>query len=193
MNRTVLTALPLCISAHAFGQVLPTVIFSEIAASSTSTVPGYALMFDSFSRPYTNSDGSSWVMRASSNDATSADDVLIIGSGMTGAVVLKEGDQAPWALVGELIGIPDEHVTINSSGHYIFGQNLGGSAPTTADEQIVMFDGTNFVVVATEGDAVPGIAGESYGTAAELRIADRCRRCWLPCTGDLRRTRDQYG
>jgi len=162
MYRFAAAALAAALATSALAQG-PTVIYSEISTSPTSVVPGLGgALFDSFSRPFASPDGSLWIMRASSNLATSEDDVLIIGSGVTGAVGVQEGTQAPWAAAGELVGLLDESLSINDSGHYAFATNLGGTAPTTADEQIVGWTGA-FSAVATEGDGVPGFAGEVYG------------------------------
>ncbi len=144
-----------------------TVIYSEIASSGTSMVPGLGgALFDSFDRPYASADGSWWIISASSDLDTSEDEVLIVGSGTTGAVVVREGTQADWAGAGELVGLIDQRASINNSGHYAFATNLGGTASTSADEQIVMYNGA-FSAVATEGDAVPGFPSDAYGTSLD--------------------------
>lgn len=88
--------------------------------------------------------------------------MLIVGSGVTGTVTVQEGVQAPWAVTGELVGPFDTELSINDAGHYAFATNLGGTAPTTTDEQIVGFTGS-FVVPAEEGKPVPGFPTQSWG------------------------------
>jgi hypothetical protein len=169
MHRSALVALPLCLSASAMAQV-PTVIYSEIITSPTSLVPGLGgARFDSFLRPYANPSGTMWSIQGSSDLVTTTDDVLIVGSSVTGTLVLQEGTQAPWAPSGSLVALVEERTMINDSGHFAFGLNLGGTAPTTTDEQMVAFNG-GFVVYAAEGSPVPGFPDELLGTVLHSGI-----------------------
>lgn len=167
MRRFLGVAFVAACAAQAFA-LLPTVIYSTIQTSPTSDVPGIAgLKFDNdttgFSRPYRSADGQNWIMEVQFNTASTADDeAIMLGSGNAGNIVVREGDQAPWAASGELVGPIREKMQVNNSGHYAFGQNLAGTAPTDRDEQIVMWNGA-FGVVAAEGGAVPGVAGENFG------------------------------
>lgn len=151
---------------------IPRVIYSTIQSSPTSDVPGLAgVKFDNdttgFLRPYQSPNGQYWILEAQLNSAATTDDeIVLVGSGLTGAVAVREGDQAPWAGVGETVGPIREKMAINNSGHYVFGQNLGGTAGTDRDEQIVLNNGA-FSLAASEGGAVPGIAGEVYGGTLE--------------------------
>jgi hypothetical protein len=154
-------------------QAEPIGIFSEIAGHPTAKVPGLpeGSFFDEFDRPYRSPDGSMWIMTAFVDSGSSSDDEFIImGSGptSTGAqVLIREGDQAPWAPAGYTLGLFDRNIGINDAGQFAFANNLAGDAPTGEDEQIIMWDGANFLPVAVEGGAVPGFAGEVWGTALD--------------------------
>lgn len=166
----VVAGLGLAVAAFGADPSKPTVLYSSIQSSSTSDVPGLpGLKFDAdttaFGRPYRSADGQHWIMKAWLEVPSTADDeIILVGSGATGTTVVREGDQASWAPSGYLVGPIREKMSINGSGQYAFGQNLGGTAPTTADEQIVAWDGSTFNAVAVEGGAVPGVAGEACGT-----------------------------
>ena len=143
---------------------LPSVIYSEIASSPTSDVPGLAgAKFDAFNRPYVSENGQHWIIKASSNLATSMDDVFIVGSGVTGTTVVQEGTAAPWDPGFDIQFLTDQNASINNSGQYAIAANTTNSSPV--DEQIVWWDGSIFKIAAQGGDAVPGIAGEAYGTS----------------------------
>ena len=156
----------MCTAAAAWAAP-PQVIYSTIASSPTSNVPGIAgARFQSFSRPYRSDNTRFWIMRADTDLAATQDGVILKGSGLSGAAILQEGDATHWAPLTQTIESFREQMGINDDGHYAFSVNLGGSAPTTADEMIVQYTGT-FSIVAQEGGPVPGIAGEAYGTTLD--------------------------
>lgn len=161
-DRRVVALLALVALLPAFASAGTTVIYSEIASSSTSDVPGLpGVKFDGFDRPYRSPDGSYWALTAGTDLGFSEDEVLVFGSGVSGAVTIREGTPAPWA-PGENTGSLDTNLSINNAGQYVFATNTDG--PSTADEYIVLWDGANFVTAAQEGQGVPGIAGETYGS-----------------------------
>ena len=146
---------------------LPTVLYSTIQSSPTSDVPGLAgAKFSSFDRPFRSMNGMHWIISADTDLATTEDEIIITGQGMTGNVVVREGLQAPWAPTGELVGLIDTPLGINDSGHFVFATNLGGTAGTTNDEQIVSWNGA-FNGVFIEGNDVPGFPGEVFGTSID--------------------------
>lgn len=166
MKRFIAVALCAIPLASALAQT-PTAIYSEIGTSSTSMVPGVdGALFQAFDRPYASPDGSWWIISADTDLATTEDEVIIVGSGVTGSVTVREGTQAPWSAAGDLVGLIDRNLSINNSGHYAFATNLGGAAATSADEQIVGFTGA-FAAVATEGGAVPGFPRDAYGATLD--------------------------
>lgn len=148
------------------GAAVPVAIFTEIPAHPTAKVPGLTADFDEFDRPYRSPDGSMWIISASSNLATTEDEVIIVGSGPTSfgaTTVVREGTAAGWA-PGENVGLIDRNMGINDSGHYTFATNTDG--PTTGDEYIVRWNG-GFNAIAQEGTAVPGVPDELFGTSLD--------------------------
>lgn len=199
MRKILGVAFVAACAAQSFA-LLPTVIYSTIQTSPTSDVPGIAgLKFDNdttgFGRPYRSANDQYWVMEVQLNTASTTDDeAIMLGSGNAGGIVVREGDQAPWAAAGETIGTIREKMQVNNSGHYAFGQNLAGTAPTDRDEQIVMWNGA-FGVVAAEGGAVPGVAGENFGTTlsgASLTNGGAAGFHALSTVGALPTTQDDF-
>jgi len=146
------------------GEPIPTVIYSEISTSDTSRVPGLVdARFDSFDRPYRSPDGRFWALTASSDLATSEDEVLISGANRMGELIAREGTAAPWA-PGENIGLLNTRLSLNNEGDTAFGTNTDG--PTGSDEYIVQFDASAamYSALVQEGTPVPGIAGATHGS-----------------------------
>jgi hypothetical protein len=150
---------------------LPRVIFSNIAASPTSDVPGLpGKKFNpgtssQFDRPFVSPDGTRWIIGALADDPVNDLDVVIVGSGPTSAgsnTVFKEGDAAPDG--NGTITLIRTQMGINNAGQFVF--NGDTSAATTVDDVVIRWNGSAFDVVAREGTAAPGQpAGVGYGSS----------------------------
>lgn len=131
---------------------LPVGVFSTIATSATSDVPGLAgAKFDSaggFDRPYRSPDGKRWIISADTTLGTAVDEVIIRGSACSNGVAVQEG--VTTLSLGDHVGLFDTELSINNAGQFAFATNT--DAATTQDEVIVAWDGTQFVTVAREGD-----------------------------------------
>ena len=163
-------ALAVVSAAGTASAIGPEIIFSEALGLPTSSVPGVpGATFQAFDRPYRSPDGAQWILSADTDLATSEDEVIIVGSGTSGTVVVREGTQAPFAPAGDLFGLIDRNLSINDAGSYVFATNLAGTAATTSDEVIVKYDvGTAmFMVAAQEGGPVPGFPGEVLGSSLD--------------------------
>lgn len=158
-------AIGLAISstALAFAPTQPTVVYSTISGSATSQVPGLGAgtVFDLFDRIYRSPDGSQWIMSASSNLATSMDEVILVGTigSASGTTVVQEGVTATPA---GTVGLINRYMSINDSGQYAFATNT--DAATTLDEVILKWDGANFIAAAQESKELPSpFSSEFYG------------------------------
>jgi hypothetical protein len=148
----------------AVAQSIPRAIYSEIAASPTSSVPGVpGVIFESFDRPYVSPNGNFWILGAETNGATTEDRLIIVGSGLTGNTVVREGINIPG--FSEAPGFIDQKLSINDSGDYVFVTNTN-LATTTNDEVVVKYTAaTNtFSIEAREGDPAPFAPGETHAT-----------------------------
>lgn len=156
-------------SCTAAGQTVRAV-FSEIAGDPTSLVPGGAdvpkgTLFTAFDRPFRSPDGQLWIISATSNLAASEDEVIIVGNGLDGTTVVREGTAFGSPTIGELVGLIDLRLSIADSGAYVFATNTDG--PTTSDEYIVHFNGVTWLPIAQEGAPVVAFPTESYGTTLD--------------------------
>ena len=150
----------MCLGASASASI--EVIYSEIAADASSLVPGLAkgTLFQAFDRPYRSPDGTMWIISADTNLATTEDEVILVGSGTSGTVVVREGTPTGTG-AGDLNGLLDRNLSINNAGQYCYATNT--DAVTTADEKIIRWTGRGFEEAAVEGGAVPGVADELWG------------------------------
>ncbi len=153
------------IGASAFGQA--TVIFSNIATSPTSDVPGMpgkkfnpgTTSSTDFDRPFVSPDGSRWIFGAIADDPVADLDVIIIGTGLTSAgsfLGVKEGDAAPGG--AGVYSTLDTSMGINNAGNWAFGGDT--TAATTTDDVVVRWTGGGgFELMGREGTPVPGMGG----------------------------------
>ena len=123
-------------------------------------------MFQGFDRPYRSPDGSLWIISADTDLDTSMDEVIIVGNGVTGNVMVQEGTPAGWT-GGENVGLIDRNLGINNAGQFAFATNTSG---TVQDEYIVKYDSGAFLAAAQEGAAVPGFAGEVFGATLDSAL-----------------------
>ncbi len=143
------------------------VIFCEVPGHPKAQVPlGPALAvsteFDAFDRPFTSPNGQWFLLQAETTLATTEDRILMVFDGTNWSTVLREGLQAPWSAEAETVGFIDPDMGINNSGHFAFCNNTSAKGnPTNNDDYTIGFDGTNFVVLAREGD--PAIGGGNWG------------------------------
>lgn len=143
-------------------------VLSTVPTSPTSDVPGLApAKFHStggLDRPFRSPDNSRWAMFADTDLATTIDQVILVGSGLSFSVGVQEG--VTTLDLGDRVGIIDTVIGINDSGQYCFSTNTD-HATLTIDEVVVKWDGAQFVTVAREGSQCPAFgAGVNYGTAS---------------------------
>ena len=159
LKRFLFSAAALSFAGQAIAQI-PRVIFSEIATSPTSDVPGLpGAKFQAFDRPYSSQDGSYWAIAADTDLATTMDEIIIISRPMMGpSVEAQEGTALMGGMAGENWGLIDREVLILDSGAWAAATN--SDAATTMDELIVRRNADlSWSVVAREGDPIAAIAG----------------------------------
>jgi hypothetical protein len=173
-KRTLLTSFSLGLVLPAglvlAGPAIPTVIFSNFAASPTSDVPGSpGLKFKpgtgtatAFDRPALSPDGSRWVLGGFVDALTSADDIIVSGQGTTAAGAVKiarASEPVPfdpavnWAIL-------DTKISINNQGQIAFS---GTTTAATPNRVIGRFDGATIDAPARVGGGSP-VPGTNIGT-----------------------------
>ncbi|MGP1310020.1 MAG: hypothetical protein ACTS27_07485 [Phycisphaerales bacterium] len=172
--RSVLAAATLasCAGLAVAGSAGPVVIFSDIVGDPTSAVPGLAgVSFTSFDRPYRSPNGDFWILTADTDAATTEDEVVIAGFGLTGAVVAREGgtiSDRP-----DLIGFIDQRLSINDAGDFVFATNTDGD---TANDEVILrgaiTGGGMITTGAQESDAVVLGGGGSANLSSSVWLGD---------------------
>jgi hypothetical protein len=118
-------ALGLTGAAGAGGGGPVTVIFSRSAGSPTSAVPGAqnndgspaVTQWNTMLEFWLSPDGSRWLLRGTSTQATTADNLLVFGRGVCGSVILQDGRPFPGAVGGEIVDF------ISTTNMYPFNSN----------------------------------------------------------------------
>lgn len=167
MSIKTLSALSLGAVTAAAAAQNATVIYSEIPGVPSGMVPAGAdvpegTAFDSFDRPFRSPDGTRWIISASTTLATGEDEIIIVGSGTTGMTVVREGTMFGSPTTGENVGLIESDLGITDDGSYVFATNTDG--PTGSDEVVVVWDGTEWSAFVREGDPVPSVPTEAFGS-----------------------------
>lgn len=161
-----------CAGLAVAGPAVPRVIYSDIVGDPTSMVPGLGgVSFSSFDRPYRSPNGNYWILTADTDAATTEDEVVIAGFGLTGAVVAREGGAVSDR--PDLIGLIDQRLSINDAGQFVFATNTSGD--TATDEIIVRGGITGAAMLTTavqETDAVVLNGGGSATVGTSVWLGD---------------------
>ncbi len=137
-----------------------TVLFSSVTASVSSDVPGipgvkFSGTTAAFDRPY-GTKGGRWQLNADTDAASGVDDVLLIDN----VVVLREGDQAPWAPLGETMGPFQSRNGLTEAGDYAVKNNTSSSLN---DDYVAKNIGGVWTIVAQEAGQIGAFpAGVTY-------------------------------
>ena len=158
------SAAGLLIPAASASAQVPRVIYSDIITSSTSDVPGLpGVKFETFDRPFSSPDGSRWIFSAITDIATTGtDEVIVLGGGLSGSVVVQEGVTQVAPPATELVGLIDLRLWVTNAGDFVYATNTDNPV-TTADEVIGRRAGGVYDVPAREGDPAPGLPGVTIG------------------------------
>ena len=170
---------------------LPVGVFSNIAGHPTSDVPGLApALFQNFSQPSQNLASTLWIIEADTDQATTTDEIIVVGSLCGAYVAAQEGVTVVDPNMGDIVGLIDSNLSINDSGDFTFATNT--NAATTADEVIVKYDADTdtFEVIAREGDLAAPVAG-NYGSILEASTILNNGQVWFIGDTDLSTTIDE--
>ncbi|MBZ0150934.1 MAG: hypothetical protein K8J09_05325 [Planctomycetes bacterium] len=129
-----------------------TIIHINTPGHPTNVVPGVGVPFriatgasTIFRRPTISSDGQHLAFVAETNQATTANEVLLLD----GALVMQEGQPTPWDGAYNLGGTWDDEFGLNDAGSILWAGDT--SLATTTDEQVALFQGGVWTLIAQEG------------------------------------------
>jgi len=122
-------------------------IYSNLPLHPSNVVPGLENGWkpgatSQFDRPFLSPDGSRWVLGGFANEVTTADRVLVAGSGPTraGAVLVFQEGPVPFAS-GRNLSFVDTELSVNNAGQIAVAMDLDGA--TTDDECLVVYNVTS--------------------------------------------------
>lgn len=159
-TRPDLATVVLLAAASTAAAGTPAAIYTTIPGHPTAEAPGLGVDFTSLLDLHGSPNGEHWIFKGFVDPSI---DIVVVGSGGTGATVAREGDPSP--IAGRVYSFMDSDCGINDSGRYAFGARL--DAPTGDDEVIFTFDGVSLVTAVREGDPAPGLMDPS-GAGNEL-------------------------
>ncbi|MBL8060665.1 MAG: dockerin type I repeat-containing protein [Chthonomonas sp.] len=163
MRSTLALALLAACSA-AFS--VPTSLYSTVATSSSSLVPGSSIRrYTAIQRPASNPNGTYLGFNALTSDGTSAQAYTFGTYGSPSSFTFPLMVGGPWPLNTSLnaSGSNRGAMGVNDSGVFAItgGQNAGGAA---TDEHVLTYNGSTFSIIIQEGQIEPNLGG-AYATA----------------------------
>ncbi|MGE3171116.1 MAG: hypothetical protein AB7O97_00735 [Planctomycetota bacterium] len=147
------------------------VVYVNFPGAPTNLVPGLGIPFNpgsgttNFVRPIVSPDGLHFALECETNSASTADDNVLL---LDGALLVQEGAPAPFAPVGEIWGTIDDEYGLNNAGDLLIGNNTNGTAATTADDYVVLYNNAlgTWTALAQEGGlidpVIPALAGGTW-------------------------------
>jgi hypothetical protein len=115
-----------------------------------------------FGGPVVSDDGSHWIVRAAVEEHGSGYPHYLLD----GQSILRSGQQAPWAAIGETVSTMSWRPDVNDAGEVAFVCKLDGTASGAFDRWVMLYSGGAFTVIAREGlsagPLVPALAGVSW-------------------------------
>lgn len=175
MNRCVLLsaaglACSLGVGVNAVhGQAIPRAIYTTLAGSPTSDIPGDPMMrkFTNLRRPHGSPNGMHWLLNAGQGGSGTVN-MTMKGSGLTGAPVLLPGALLPW---GASLDTLAKNAGINDAGHWVVAGT--DDTPDATDAFIAVDIGAGLTAVAREGGlAFPAAGGVNWGATLDSASID---------------------
>jgi hypothetical protein len=162
--------LPPAPTSNAPGQL--EVIYSNIAASPTSNVPGVpgakftasATSTTVFDRPWLSPNGSHWTISADTDLPIAEDEVLILD----GVVAVREGTPAPFA-AGQTWGPIDSRNGVNDAGELAVTTNVAPDT-VTDDYTVKITAGPTYTVFSQQGQPIGALAGTFWANTADSAV-----------------------
>lgn len=159
-----------------------TLLFSN-PAFPASQVPGTpGVTFTSFLDGFTVSqNGSLWAIRANATTAPTTRDTFFVTGNRNGITTLvPENDILPGLGLGWFNTTAERTMFINDRGDFAFSGQFGPATSST-DEMVVKYTASSglYSIVAREGDLIPGLGGERYGSTNDAAAIDNLGRVYF--------------
>jgi len=158
-------------SANAIG---PNVIYSEVAAAPSGSVPGalgagavpVATNWLAIEEVVVRPDGGQWIVKGRTTQATTNDSILMIGSGLSGTMFAQDGQPLQGGVAGEQYDFFDTPIPASwdSAGNIGFSCRAKGGLASTF-EKVIKYNGVSHGIVLQMGDAALGLIDNPPGNS----------------------------
>ncbi len=169
-------------------------IYTEIVSSSTSIVPGalapggapIEARFSSILNFTFSPDGSRWLLKGDTDQPTTEDNYLMLGSGNAGTVYAQASQPVPGGAPGELWDFFDSAVLggFNSAGDFAFSARVKGGASGTLERVYRNIGGVTTEVL-RENSLIQGLFDPNGPSGDEL-LGNTVSGVHLMNNGDIR-------
>lgn len=141
------------------------VIYTKIPTHPTSIVPGALDLngdpevtnFRALEDLFVSPTGSLWLLKGRTQQGSDLENIMILGSDLSGTMFAQEGQQIPDAPAGELYDFFGSGIgRFNTLDEFAYTARARGGASATA-QKVMLWDGTDFHVIAQQGDPYDGL------------------------------------
>jgi hypothetical protein len=167
-----LTLLSLSVTAMAIG---PNVIYTEIAAHSSGTVPGAK---DAAGNPVATNwlaledlavreNGGDWMVKGRTTQATTLDSILVRGSALVGTAFAQDGQPMLGGAIGEQYDFFDSPIPAawDTAGNFVFGARAKGGVASVFEKMIKVSTLNVHTISVQMGDAALGLIDNPPGNS----------------------------
>ncbi|NUP95324.1 MAG: hypothetical protein HUU28_04090 [Planctomycetaceae bacterium] len=142
------------------------VIYCEIPASPKSVVPGAletttglpeATNFRALEDLFVSPDGSRWMIKARTQQGSDEENIMLLGSGLSGTMFAQEGQPVPGGVSGELVDFFGSGVgRFDSTNRFAYSLRARGGLSSTF-QKVVVWNGTSSTITTQMGDLYTGL------------------------------------
>lgn len=166
----------------------PNVIYTEITTHSSGTVPG---ALDGGGNPVATNwlaledlsishDGSEWMLKGRTTQATTNDSILVKGSGLGGTMFAQDGQPVQGGAPGELYDFFDSPVPAawDSAGNIAFSFRAKGGVASVFEKIVKVVGGVHTIQVQM-GDAALGLIDNPPGNSGNETFGNSMNSVYL--------------
>jgi len=142
------------------------VLYCEIPASAKSVVPGAldwitglpeATNFKSIENIIVSPDGSTWIATGRTQQGTDEENIMLLGSGLSGTMFLQEGQPVPAGATGELIDFFGSGLGRFDSSNRLAMTLRARGGVSSVFQKVMKWDGSNWSIPMQMGDLYTGL------------------------------------
>lgn len=173
-------AAAIALSAVSSAQQLQ-VIFCEIPSSAKSVVPGAldnltglpeATNFRALEDLFVSPDGTRWMIKARTQQGSDEENIMLLGSGTTGAMFAQEGQAVPGGVAGEIVDFFGSGVgRFNSANQFAYSLRARGGSSATF-QKVVVWDGVSSSIPTQMGDLYTGLVDDAPAISGDETVGN---------------------